>query len=219
MRNESTYFEEHNDPLARRITTGLGKLATALRHRAWQEAMPRGLTPTQGQVLTLLAGRPGLALGEVAAALGSTAATASDAVRVLAGKELVVKSRRPGDGRTLSLSLTTAGRAAATAAAGWPDFLSTAVDELDEEERRVLLKVILRLIRGLQVRGEISVASTCVTCRYFRPRVHDDDRSHHCALVDAPFGDADLRIDCAEHEPAPEAEAEHIWRRFTAVAS
>ena len=43
----------------------------------------------------------------------------------------------------------------------------------------------------------------CLDCRFFRPDVHDDPaRPHHCAFVDAPFGDAQLRIDCADHQPA-----------------
>jgi hypothetical protein len=46
----------------------------------------------------------------------------------------------------------------------------------------------------------------CVTCRYFRPHVHSDpERPHHCAFVDAPFGDRALRLDCRDHEAKEEA--------------
>jgi hypothetical protein len=41
-----------------------------------------------------------------------------------------------------------------------------------------------------------------VTCRFFRRDAHPDSaRPHHCALLDAPIGSGELRVDCAEHEP------------------
>jgi len=59
------------------------------------------------------------------------------------------------------------------------------------------------MIAALQEQGRIPVARMCPTCRFFRPNVHDDpERPHHCAFVDAPFGDRSVRIDCPDHEPA-----------------
>ena len=43
-----------DEPLDRRVTTGLAKIGIALKQQAWAEAGGRGLTPTQGQVLALL---------------------------------------------------------------------------------------------------------------------------------------------------------------------
>jgi hypothetical protein len=72
------------------------------------------------------------------------------------------------------------------------------------------------MIGALQQRGEIPVSRMCPTCRFFRPHVHDDPvRPHHCAFVDAPFGDAQLRIECDDHEDAP---AEHVARSREALA-
>jgi hypothetical protein len=70
----------------------------------------------------------------------------------------------------------------------------------------------VKIIRGLQEAGDIPVQRMCVTCRYFRPNVHDDrDRPHHCAFVDAAFGDPQLRLDCTEQEPASAAESRANW--------
>ena len=204
--NSTDYFDHHNDPLGQRIAQGLSKLGTALRHQAWRQASPQGLTPTQGQILTLLRSRPGATLAQVAEALAVRPATASDAVKSLVTKGLVSKSRRPGDARQLSLQLTAEGEQTAAQAVQWPEFLVEAIDQLDGEERQVLLRAIIRMISSLQKRGEVPVARMCVTCHHFRPRVHDNPlRPHHCAYVDAPFGEADLRIECREHEPASEA--------------
>lgn len=50
--------------------------------------------------------------------------------------------------------------------------------------------------------GAYSRARMCVTCTDFRPDVNDDPvRPHHCAFVDAAFGDGETRVDCADFVP------------------
>lgn len=206
-----------SEPLARRVAVALAKIGLALRSRAWREAGERGLSPTQGQILSTLRLRPegAMAPSALAEALAVTPATVSDAVRALAEKGLVARERSPDDGRSLQVVLTAAGRAEADRAAGWPDFLASAAEALAPAEQEAFLRALVVLMRTLQERGEIPVSAMCVTCRYFRPNVHADPRRpHHCAFVDAPFGDGLLRIDCPDHQPASPAEREQTWRRF-----
>lgn len=92
------------EPIGNRVVTRLSKIGLALKAQAWKGASQQGLTPTQGQVLALLAQRGEQRLGEVAQSLGITPATASDAVKALAAKGLVVKARGPGDARAVSLA-------------------------------------------------------------------------------------------------------------------
>jgi DNA-binding MarR family transcriptional regulator len=201
-------FERAGASLAERVTTGLSKIGLALKSQAWQQAGPQGLTPTQGQILALLAARPpeGMRVAELAAALGVTSATASDAIRTLAIKEHVDKERSEPDARVVRVRLTERGRREAKAAAAWPDFLLAAVGELSEAEQEVFLTGLVKMIRALQERGQISVARMCVTCRYFRPNLHKDPvRPHHCAFADAAFGPRHLRLDCPDHEAAETA--------------
>lgn len=204
-----------------RIKNGLAKIGLVLRSHAWQEADARGLTPTQGQVLALLAVRPGRAirLCEVADELGVTPATASHAVAALVRKRLVQKTRDPGDRRALALTLTEAGRREAGRVLTWPDFLMEAVDALSPEEQRVFLRGLVKMIRVLQESGRIPVARMCVNCRFFRPYVYDDPHQpHHCAFVDAPFGDLELRLDCPDHASLPPEEEFRVWSRFLTMA-
>ena len=120
-----------DEPLDKRVTTGLAKIGIALKQQAWAEAGGRGLTPTQGQVLALLRANPaGLRLGVLAEQLGVTAATTSDSVTALQRKGLVAKKPTAGDGRGVAVVLTANGSREAAAAAAWPDFLLEAVDEL-----------------------------------------------------------------------------------------
>jgi DNA-binding MarR family transcriptional regulator len=209
-----------DEPLAQRVTTGLAKVGIALKQQAWAEAGGRGLTPTQGQVLALLRASPGgLRLGAVAQQLGVTAPTASDSVAALHRKGLVAKVPLAGDGRAVVVRLTPAGTREAAAAAAWPDFLLEAVEELSAAEQAAFLRALVAMIRTLQVRGRIPVARMCVSCRFFQPFRHEDPaRPHHCAFVDAPFGDGELRLDCPDHAAPPPEQAADTWQAFRAPA-
>jgi DNA-binding MarR family transcriptional regulator len=208
------------EPLDRRVTTGLAKIGIALKQQAWAEAGGRGLTPTQGQALALLRASPqGLRLGELAGQLGVTAATASDSVAAMHRKGLVAKGPTAGDGRGVVVRLTPAGSREAAAAAAWPDFLLEAVDELSAAEQAAFLRGLVAMIRTLQERGRIPVARMCVSCTFFRPFRHDDHlRPHHCAFVDAPFGDGELRLDCPDHAAAAADQAARTWQAFRTPA-
>lgn len=199
----------------RHVLTGLAKLGLALRHEAWRAGGAHGLTPTQAQVLATLARGHGPRLAELAAELGVSAASASESVAALVARKLVRKARAASDGRALRLELSAAGRREAQRASQWPDALLAAAAELDPEEQGLFLRLVTKLIRRLQLEGRIPPARMCASCRFFRPHAHPGSpRPHHCAFVDAAFGERELRLECAEHEPAaPDAE-QAAWDRF-----
>src|SRR5581483_5701384 len=193
------------DSTAALVATGLAKIGLVLRHEAWRGREETGLTPTQSQILALLRARGGAAgLGDLARELAVSAPTASDSVAALAAKGLVAKAR----GRTLSVALTPAGRREAVRAARWPDVLLEAVDALEPADQGAFLRGLCAIIRSLQERGRIPPARMCATCRFFQPNVHaDPEKPHHCGFVDAPFGDRQLRLDCADwRQPDTEEE-------------
>ncbi len=192
------------DSPAALVVTGLAKIGLVLRHEAWRGRAETGLTPTQSQILALLRARgDSVTLGELARELGVSAPTASESVATLAVKGLVEKVRS----RTLAVSLTARGRREADRAARWPDFLLEAVDALTPDEQAVFLRGLATMIRTLQEQGRIPIARMCATCRFYRPNVHaDPERPHHCDFVDAPFGDRQLRLDCADWLPTDEEE-------------
>lgn len=204
-------------PIGERVATGLARIGVALKARAWKGATPEGVTPTQAQALALIAGaREGLRLDRVARELGVSAPTASDAVAALVAKGLALRGRAADDGRAVALRPTEAGAALAARVADWPDFLARAVTALDEGERVVFLRGLVKIIRTLQEQGAIAPQRICVSCVHFRPNVHADPAApHHCGFVDAAFGEAALRLDCADQAPAPPALAADIWTRWS----
>jgi DNA-binding MarR family transcriptional regulator len=191
------------EAIAARVVTGLAKIGLAARHRAWVEG--QGLSPAQGQILSLLRARDpdGMRLTEIAEAMAVSAPTATVAVQALERKGLVQKVRVGSDGRARAVTLTDDGRREAHRAAGWSDFLLSAVETLTPAEQDVFYRGLVKMIVTLQQRGEIPVSRMCATCRFFRPHAHPgSEHPHHCAFVDAPFGDRALRLDCADHEAA-----------------
>lgn len=216
----SVRLEREAGSVAERLAHALGRISLALRHRAQKGAAARGLTPTQGEILVWLRRHGPATLTEVARGLAVTAATASDAVDALVAKKLVRKRRGDGDARAVRLTLTARGRREAAHAASWPAFLAEAAELLPEFEQRILLAALIRIIKSLQERGHIPVTRMCVTCTYFRPYAHAGSaRPHHCDLVDAPFGEAYLRVDCPEHEMAPEGLAKRNWEAWLSRSS
>ena len=200
-----------HSPLPERLAVGLAKIGMAWKTRSWRLAAPHSLTPSQGQILAVLrsAGPQGRTLGELAEALGVRPPTASAAVSTLEQKGLLRKREDSADRRAVRVRLTRRGQAAARRCADWPEFLAEAAGELNEAEQRMLLGALIKMIRHMQERGEIPVARMCVQCRYFRPHVYRDAaRPHHCDLVDAPFGDGDLRLDCPDFQPVSGGAAE-----------
>lgn len=199
------------------ITAGLGKVAVALRSQAWEGGTARRLTPTQGQILALLAERPDAAvrLNDVARELCITAATASDALVALTGKKLVKKGRSAEDQRALTITLTAAGRREAARTTGWTDVVKAGVKSLTPEEQAVFLRGLTKVIRSLQEQGIISIARMCTGCTYFQPYVHADAASpHHCGFVDKPMGEGQLRIDCPDFVPGSVGDQAQRWQLF-----
>ena len=197
------------------ITAGLAKIAVALRSQAWEGGGARKVTPTQGQILLLLAQRQAMRLNDVARELCMTAATASDAVIALEEKKLVRKGRSSEDLRALTISLTAAGRREAERTSGWTGVVKAGVASLTPDEQAAFLRGLTKVIRSLQDQGVISVARMCAGCTYFQPYVHADAaKPHHCGFVNAPLGEGQLRLDCPEFLPVSETDRTDRWQTF-----
>jgi DNA-binding MarR family transcriptional regulator len=190
-----------DDELDAKLAAAIERAGQAIRVQLWDTAKEHGLTPTQLQVLLRLVSDPPARrkVGAVAAELDVTHPTISDAVTVLRRKGLV-EPRAPRRGAPLTL--TDRGRALTGELATWHERTRRALADVPEADKQASLRFLLDLIAALQRAGVVSVARMCVTCRFFRPDAHPGDaRRHHCALVDMPMSNGELRVDCPEHEP------------------
>jgi DNA-binding MarR family transcriptional regulator len=205
------------DSTVAQLASGLEKIGLAMKSRSWRREGRAGLGPLQRQILTLLRSKPGqhAQVSTIANELVVRLPTASEAVATLERKRLVRRRRTMSDGRIVTVELTARGLRACGPSGTTPDHLSTAIGLLPATEQTSLLKALVKVIRSLQEQGEISVARMCVSCRYFRPHQYEDfEKPHHCDYVNAPFGDASLRLDCLEYESASPEQARNAWTTF-----
>ncbi len=200
------------------IAHALSRLALYWRAAGWRAAGVQGLTPTQAEILSQLAAGP-MRSGDLARGLGVSAPTLTDAVTTLAAKGLAERRPDPQDRRAALVALTPRGAGAVALLPDIPETIAPVLEGLTEPDRAGLLRGLVLVIRGLQEAGAIPVQRMCLTCRHFRPDAHEDAaRPHHCAFVDAAFGDAALRLACADHGEATEEERALAFARFAAVA-
>jgi DNA-binding MarR family transcriptional regulator len=199
-----SFNAEAKGSAAKQIAHGFSRLALALRMQAWKKSSEIGVTPTQAEAVQHLSeSGEGLRLGELASRLGISAPSASDTVSTLVVKGLVEKAEGR-DKRSITIQSTQSGQSLASQSAEWIGFLAGEVEALDDAEQAVVLSALTKVIRGLQEKGFISPQRMCLTCEHFRPYAHSDAAlPHHCAFVDAPFGTAGLRLNCADHALAP----------------
>jgi len=203
---------EESDP-ASQVAAGLAKLALVFRHEAWQATGDHGLPPTQAQILAVIHGTATpIGVSAVARQLAITVGTTSAAVSTLVEKGLVTKQRSSADGRALTLALTARGRRVAASAGAWPEAILSAASSLPARDQAGLVRGLVGLIRRLQEKGSVPTARMCVECRFFRPNEYaGETKAHHCHYIDAPIGDSDLRVDCAEMEPASADVMPQLW--------
>ena len=194
-------FDQITEPLQNRVADGLTRLAAVARQLDWQTAQAAGLSPTQADILRLVSSRPsGVRLTTAAEHAGVRKATASDAVSALETKALVGKFADASDNRAVALKAT---RKGSKVAQEWPSPFAPVVACLSDTEQEMLLGLVVKMIRQLQLRQLIAPQRTCVSCRHFREnRTPGSSTPHYCALVGAAMADRHLRIDCAEHEAA-----------------
>jgi len=191
--------------LPEKIATGLHKISLAMKQHAWQQSHEAGLSPTQAQILAAIATHGDLTASELAARLGVTLPTISDAVRALSDKALVVKRPDPRHPRASLIAPTERGAAHGASARSWPEFVAASVGDLTDDEQHAFYAGVVKMITGLQQRGHVPVHGMCSTCTWFRPNVRAGQTPHHCAFVDAPLGVGDLRLDCSDHVPTEAA--------------
>ena len=218
----SPLIKLNQDPLPNRLVTALSKIGLAMKSRTWRRQGRQGIGPLQVQVLNFLRSRPNQSatVSTIARELSVKLPTASEVIRTLEQKRLVRRRRREVDNRVVTVHLTALGVKAGHVANGWPEVLSSATQHLSTQEQIGLLTSLVKLIRALQLQGEIPIARMCVSCEHFRPHAHEDrDQPHHCQFFDVPFGDRSLRLDCPEYVTAPAAQAQEAWNRFRQALS
>ncbi|SFK05446.1 MarR family winged helix-turn-helix transcriptional regulator [Methylocapsa palsarum] len=216
-----TPFDALSTPVYRRLREGLDRIGAAMRADQWGLAEDSGLSPTQAHVLAFVAGRgaKGMRVRSIAEHLGVAQPTATESIAALVRKGLLTKASDPDDARAASIQITGAGQEIVRGIGLAMTSTERALETLSSKEQTMLLHLVIKTIRALQIAGAIPPQRVCISCRYFRANVHDDaELPHHCAYVDAPFGGRHLRLDCNEHGEADQGALDQAWKAFSGIA-
>jgi DNA-binding MarR family transcriptional regulator len=197
-----------DDPgdLAGDLEARLGAAAERIGHAARvllrAAAARHGLSIIQAQLLLQIVAAPTeSSISSLTSRHDVRQPTISDALTALQRKGLIAKTRH---GRRQHLMATDAGARTAGALDGWDAPLRAAIRAQPEAAKGEALELLLRVITELQASGVITVVRSCTSCRFFRPNTYaDQGQPHHCALLDLPLRQVDLRLDCPEHQPIP----------------
>jgi DNA-binding MarR family transcriptional regulator len=213
MRN----FESMSAPISERLQDGLDRVGSVLRSERWSATTALGLNPTQARVLAFLAGRnaDSTRVKDIAAQLGVSQPTATDSIAALERKDLIKKTVSTADARSVGVRITNQGRKMLEAIGTSASATEKSLAAMSSDEQTDLLLLLMKLIRSLQQMGSIPVQRMCVTCKHFCPNMYSDARNpHHCAFVNAAFGEQHLRLDCNDHEIADPAAQAVTWSAF-----
>lgn len=163
-----------------------------------------GLNPAQWEALRFLAraNRFSNSPGALTRFLGATKGTISQTVKALERKKLIEKSERPGEKRSVVLTLTEAGRKV-MAKDPW-SALSRNLDALGGKTRRRMDRGLADVLAQEITRRLDPTFGCCVTCRFWRADARPEDAQgpHLCMLFDAPLSAVETTQICIAHERA-----------------
>ncbi|GAB3326452.1 hypothetical protein GCM10027299_25490 [Larkinella ripae] len=199
MKDSVFNLNQQNSSVDAKIVAGLERIGEVFRVLLWQQSRQTGLSPIQIQLLLFLAAHDATKckIGYLAAEFNLTKPTISDAVKILAQKDLVERITDPLDSRSHSLRLTPSGHRIVDQTGNFANILSQLVGPLEAGQKTALYESLFTLIDQLHQRGLITVQRMCKTCLHYQY----NGRIHYCGLLQIPLEVDLLRLDCPEHTP------------------
>jgi DNA-binding MarR family transcriptional regulator len=183
-----------------KIVVTLERISQAFRVLLWEESKEFSLSPIQIQILIFLHfhSEEKRKVGYLAKEFNLTKPTISDSVKLLELKKFVLKTVSGTDGRSYTLQLTPEGEKIVQKTMSFSSAIELPVQLLSAQQKEVILSGLLQVIHQLQQAGIISLQRMCFSCRHYGQQ----EGGHYCHLMGKPLKDAELRIDCPEHEVA-----------------
>lgn len=175
-----------------RISDLLDRISRLNQSQSWDD----GLNPAQLAALRYLvaANQFSRAPSHVADYLGATRGTVSQSLKTLDGKGLITQIRSSSDKRRARYDVTPQGHALL----GSPTQTDSAIEQLDENERAHLAKLLSNVLHmTLRARGGKSFG-ICKNCKHHGMKA----KRPYCRLLDVELADHEIDQICHEHETA-----------------
>lgn len=123
-----------------------------------------------------------------------TKATISDAVKVLALKELILKDYNSKDSRGYNILLSEKGKKIVAETENFANPIQDQLVEFPEADLENLFETLSRIIYELNKNGILTVQRTCYGCIFYNNTQNTD----YCNLLEKELQNTDIRLDCPE---------------------
>jgi len=198
MRKSIFNPENQQQDTASKIVAGLERISEAFKALLWEKAKVLGLSPIQIRILLFVAYHKDALcnVSHLAKEFNITKPTVSDAVRILANKELIVKDFSSSDSRSYTILLSEKGNDIVAQTENFADPLKKQFDGMPSKDLELLFQNISKVIYGLHRNNILSVQRTCYGCAFYDKRTSGD----YCKLLETSLMPKDIRLDCPEFE-------------------
>lgn len=182
-----------------KILTGLEKFCQINRLLSWDVTKSRQISPIQAQIIEYVNSNPieTRSVTSLAAEFSLKKSTVSDSVKNLIEKGILEKVENSNDSRGFFLALTQEGRAILEEIYQKNDILLEIISIFSEEEKTVVNKFLMKLIKILHSRGKIGYVSMCLACSNFVENSDPNAPSpYFCKFINQNVGFGDLKYNC-----------------------
>ena len=195
---QSTFNPDQQEKdISSKIVAGMERISEVYKILLWEKAKLVGLSPIQIQILIFLTfhKRELCNVSHLAKEFNITKPTVSDAIKILAKKELITKTYSTTDSRSYLITLTSLGNDMVSRTSDFSNPLKKQIDNLSELELGSLFGTISQLIYKLNRNGILQVQRICYGCQFYQKNQEVD----YCNLLQKELTKQEIRLDCPEH--------------------
>ena len=190
--------EQQQQDISSKIVAGLERISEVFKVLVWEKAKTVGLSPIQIQLLIFIAyHKPEFCnVSHLAKEFNITKPTVSDAIKVLAKKEMILKDFSSTDSRSYTIHLSLLGEKIVSESNDFANPLKTQIDSFEPVDLDGVFKTLSELIYKLNRNGILTVQRTCFGCTFYQKNKKTD----YCGLLKKELLNQDIRLDCPEFE-------------------
>nr|AWJ66163.1 transcriptional regulator, MarR family [uncultured bacterium] len=190
--------EQQQHDIPSKIVAGLERISEVFKVLLWEKAKKVGLSPIQIQILIFIAFHKVelCNVSHLAKEFNITKPTISDAIKVLAKKEMIVKDFSSSDSRSYTIHLSPLGKKILSETNDFADSLKNHLDGFEPTDLKSVFKTLSELIYKLNRNGILTVQRTCYGCTFYQKNKNSD----YCNLLEKELLNQDIRLDCPEFE-------------------
>ena len=183
-----------------KIVAGLERISEAYKVLLWNKAKEFALSPIQIQLLIFVAYHKSefCNVSHLAKEFNITKPTISDAVRILAKKELIIKDFSSTDSRSYAIFLSENGKKIVAATENFAAPIKKYLNGMNNTDLQAIFKTLSTLIYQLNQSDILTVQRTCYACKFYDKTA----KGSYCNLLEKPLKTQDIRLDCPEFEEA-----------------